>query len=735
MTLSASLSTPSTFNKESTTSILTMNNPSLIACNPTPPPPTPLDSRANWPNSSQSNQSPAVPKEYYLQQMQNQKLEYGHYQQIYQDSHPHPQQMLNSYHVDNLHTQHSEYHAPRQRQQQQQYGYDAYQQQRQHQQQQQHYEPPPLYSFEKKSYPLYSPLQHQQHQQHHQQYQQQHQHHHHHQQQYYHEQQHQQQQYHHHQQQQQYHHQQQQLQQQHQYQQQYYRQQQQQVSQYQQASHSPQHQQSALYSSYGQQYYSEHSAYEDYRHPSHYPTYPQQRHMYPLDYQQNPPLYSTSRPQYPQKYPALNQALSPDFSTTDTVLPKPHRSTELSVPSPIEPTLPLPSSIETKPPPESVSSAVTEPIVDVPTTATTDDGTVITPFVAPLSPPQSASKPARKGKGRKHKRKGPPPKKRNVSEVALELEAKAEQERKEKQEMEAALLSLDSSDDGDDDDDVECKIMDNTMSRLQLLDRGPFDLVDDAEDYEWLRLAIMEQCCTPLPDTTIAAAPVSAETTTKRKRMAIDSSYFSCIYDDGDHLDGGCARTRLSISNQKPTATSTTMTSSPTDDVYEPIHQQRRYALTMATDAIKYKELQKDQKKLKFNKSRIHDWGLFAMEPILRQEFVIEYLGESIRQQVANQREREYEQSGIGSSYLFRVDDDLVVDATVKGNLARFINHCCTPNCCAKIIRVNKTKRIIIYARRDIQPGEEITYDYKFPLEKNKIPCSCGSERCRGSLN
>ncbi|KAI8338112.1 hypothetical protein BC941DRAFT_352150 [Chlamydoabsidia padenii] len=152
----------------------------------------------------------------------------------------------------------------------------------------------------------------------------------------------------------------------------------------------------------------------------------------------------------------------------------------------------------------------------------------------------------------------------------------------------------------------------------------------------------------------------------------------------------------------------------------------------MASDSTKYNDLRKDQKKLKFNKSRIHDWGLFATEPILQHDFVIEYLGESIRQQVANRREREYEQSGIGSSYLFRVDDDLVVDATVKGNLARFINHCCTPNCCAKIIRVNKKKRIIIYASRDILPGEEITYDYKFPLENDKIPCSCGSDHCRG---
>ncbi|KAI9309360.1 hypothetical protein BJ944DRAFT_254096 [Cunninghamella echinulata] len=143
--------------------------------------------------------------------------------------------------------------------------------------------------------------------------------------------------------------------------------------------------------------------------------------------------------------------------------------------------------------------------------------------------------------------------------------------------------------------------------------------------------------------------------------------------------------------------------------------------------------LKKKQKKLKFGRSAIHDWGLFAMEPIYQNEFVIEYLGEVIRQQVANHREREYEENGIGSSYLFRVDDDIIVDATIKGNLARFVNHCCTPNCNTKITKIGKKKRIIIYANRDINPGEEITYNYKFPKEDEKIPCTCGSKFCKGS--
>ena len=84
---------------------------------------------------------------------------------------------------------------------------------------------------------------------------------------------------------------------------------------------------------------------------------------------------------------------------------------------------------------------------------------------------------------------------------------------------------------------------------------------------------------------------------------------------------------------------------------------------------IKFNQLQSRKKQLQFSRSPIHDWGLYALERIPKGEMVIEYVGEVIRQQVAEGRERAYERSGIGSSYLFRIDDDLVVDATKIGNL------------------------------------------------------------------
>jgi histone-lysine N-methyltransferase SETD1 len=85
---------------------------------------------------------------------------------------------------------------------------------------------------------------------------------------------------------------------------------------------------------------------------------------------------------------------------------------------------------------------------------------------------------------------------------------------------------------------------------------------------------------------------------------------------------------------------------------------------------------------------------------------IIEYVGDRVRQRVADLREAKYDMQGVGSSYLFRIDEDTVIDATKMGGIARFINHSCTPNCTAKIIRVDNSKRIVIYALRDIGKGK-----------------------------
>jgi histone-lysine N-methyltransferase SETD1 len=176
-------------------------------------------------------------------------------------------------------------------------------------------------------------------------------------------------------------------------------------------------------------------------------------------------------------------------------------------------------------------------------------------------------------------------------------------------------------------------------------------------------------------------------------------------------------------------------------------------------DVLRFNQLKKRKKPVRFARSAIHNWGLYAEENITANDMIIEYVGEKVRQQVADMRERRYLKSGIGSSYLFRIDENTVIDATKRGGIARFINHSCTPNCTAKIIKVDGSKRIVIYALRDIERGiycqlprsslqkfwliiystdEELTYDYKFEREwdsDDRIPCLCGSTGCKGFLN
>jgi SET domain len=144
------------------------------------------------------------------------------------------------------------------------------------------------------------------------------------------------------------------------------------------------------------------------------------------------------------------------------------------------------------------------------------------------------------------------------------------------------------------------------------------------------------------------------------------------------------------------------------------------------------------ESQLRFGRSGIHAWGVYADADITAGDMIVEYRGELIENAMAEKREKEYEAAKIGSDYMFRLDKDTVCDATKVGNVARFINASCDPNCYTKIITVGSDKRIVIYAKRDISAGQELCYDYKFPLEydeSKRIPCHCGARNCRGFMN
>nr|XP_046244986.1 histone-lysine N-methyltransferase 2A isoform X2 [Scatophagus argus] len=153
--------------------------------------------------------------------------------------------------------------------------------------------------------------------------------------------------------------------------------------------------------------------------------------------------------------------------------------------------------------------------------------------------------------------------------------------------------------------------------------------------------------------------------------------------------------------------------------------------------AVRFKQLKATSKEtVGVYRSPIHGRGLFCKKTIDAGEMVIEYSGNVIRSVLTDKREKYYDGKGIGC-YMFRIDDYEVVDATVHGNAARFINHSCEPNCYSRVITVDGQKHIVIFASRRIYCGEELTYDYKFPIEdaSNKLLCNCGAKKCRKFLN
>ena len=138
----------------------------------------------------------------------------------------------------------------------------------------------------------------------------------------------------------------------------------------------------------------------------------------------------------------------------------------------------------------------------------------------------------------------------------------------------------------------------------------------------------------------------------------------------------------------------------------------------------------------KIRRSKVHGKGAFAMRPISKGTRITEYLGDRITHAEADRRYEDFDVND-NHTFLFVVDRRTVIDAGVNGNDARFINHACDPNCESEI----EDRRVFIDAIKDIEPGEELNYDYQIGRERDDPPnvdeiyaCRCGAAKCRGTM-
>ncbi|KAA8546452.1 hypothetical protein F0562_002809 [Nyssa sinensis] len=129
-------------------------------------------------------------------------------------------------------------------------------------------------------------------------------------------------------------------------------------------------------------------------------------------------------------------------------------------------------------------------------------------------------------------------------------------------------------------------------------------------------------------------------------------------------------------------------------------------------------------------------YGLQLLEDISRGQFLIEYVGEVLDMHAYEARQREYASKGHKHFYFMTLNGSEVIDACAKGNLGRFINHSCDPNCRTEKWMVNGEVCVGLFALRDLKKGEEVTFDYNYVRVFGAAAkkCVCGSPQCRGYI-
>ncbi|HKO89457.1 MAG TPA: SET domain-containing protein-lysine N-methyltransferase [Burkholderiales bacterium] len=144
----------------------------------------------------------------------------------------------------------------------------------------------------------------------------------------------------------------------------------------------------------------------------------------------------------------------------------------------------------------------------------------------------------------------------------------------------------------------------------------------------------------------------------------------------------------------------------------------------------------KKQKLYEVRGSAVHGRGVFAATDIPKGTRIVEYKGKRITYKEACKLYPDVDGKPT-HTFLFELDDEIVIDGGQEGSAARWINHSCDPNCEAE----EEDRRIFICSIRKIKKGEELGYDYGItleerhtPKEKKRWPCYCGTKKCRGTL-
>jgi len=145
----------------------------------------------------------------------------------------------------------------------------------------------------------------------------------------------------------------------------------------------------------------------------------------------------------------------------------------------------------------------------------------------------------------------------------------------------------------------------------------------------------------------------------------------------------------------------------------------------------KKSKIRKRTARIEVRESSVHGRGVYATQVISEGTRIIEYTGQRVSWEAAPDDEND------PHTFNFGLENGEVINPEIEGNDARWINHCCDPNCEA----IEEDNRIFIYAMRDIEAGEELFYDYAMEIDepiteelKRKFACHCGASNCRGTM-